>query len=148
MFYYVSLPGIVFLRPLINLGFFHLLSPLPTPRWGEAEQGWWDLVAPHPVDWPSPWTTPLTESSLAPSYVHLPLHPLSSSPVCIVFHLQCIPLLKVLTNERRCGFNLVSCDWSRLKLFTLKFSKESVQTSSCERPKTSQRTLCLSFEKK
>ena len=54
--------------------------------------------------------------------------------------------LKVLTNEKRGGLNLVSFDWSRFKLFTLKFSKESVQTPSCERPKTAQRSLFLSFE--
>ncbi len=42
--------------------------------------------------------------------------------------------------------NLVSFDLSRFKLFTLKFSKESVQTSSCNRPKTAQRILFLSFE--
>jgi hypothetical protein len=50
--------------------------------------------------------------------------------------------LKVLTNENRGGLNLVSFDWSRFKLF----SKESVQALSCERPKTAQRTLFLSFE--
>jgi hypothetical protein len=54
--------------------------------------------------------------------------------------------LTVLTNEKRGGLSLVSFDWSRFKLFTLKFSKESVQIPSCERPKTAQRTLFLSFE--
>ncbi len=54
--------------------------------------------------------------------------------------------LKVLTNEKRGGLNLVSSDWSCFKLFTLKFSKESVQTLSCERHKTAQRTLFLSFK--
>ncbi len=51
-----------------------------------------------------------------------------------------------MTIDKRGGLNSVSFDWSRFKLFTLKFSKESVQTPSCERPKNSQRTLCLSFE--
>ncbi len=54
--------------------------------------------------------------------------------------------LKVLTNEKRGGFILVPFDWSRFRLFKLKFSIESVQTPSCERPKTAQRTLFLSFE--
>jgi hypothetical protein len=54
--------------------------------------------------------------------------------------------LKVLTNEKRGGLILVSFDWSRFRPFMLKFSKESVQTPSCERPKTAQRTLFLSFE--
>ncbi len=44
------------------------------------------------------------------------------------------------------GLNLVSFHRSRWKLFTLKFSKESVLTPYCERPKTAQRTLFLSFE--
>ena len=57
-----------------------------------------------------------------------------------------LSFLKVLTNEKRDGLNLVSFDWSRFKLFVLKFSKKSVQTPSCERPKTAQRTLFLSFE--
>jgi hypothetical protein len=55
-------------------------------------------------------------------------------------------VLKVLTNEKRGGLNLVSFDWSRFQFFMLKLSKESVQTLSCERPETSQRTLFLSFE--
>jgi hypothetical protein len=55
--------------------------------------------------------------------------------------------LKVMTiNKKRGGLNLVSFDWSRCKLFTLKFSKESVQIPSCERPKTAQRTLFMSFD--
>jgi hypothetical protein len=50
-------------------------------------------------------------------------------------------LLKELTNENRGGLNLVSFDWSPFKIFSLGFSKESVQTQSCQRPKTVQRTL-------
>jgi hypothetical protein len=42
-------------------------------------------------------------------------------------------LLKVLTNEKRGGLKVVSIDRSRFQLFTLKFSKKSVQTPSCER---------------
>jgi hypothetical protein len=42
-------------------------------------------------------------------------------------------LLKVLTNEERGGLKVVSIDRSRFQLFTLKFSKKSVQTPSCER---------------
>jgi hypothetical protein len=69
----------------------------------------------------------------------------------IVYFLQYVlhvfrKYLKVLTNEKKGGLNLVSFDWPRFKLFTLKFSKESVQTPSCERPKTAQQTLFLSFE--
>jgi hypothetical protein len=54
--------------------------------------------------------------------------------------------LYALTNEKRGGLDLVPFDWPRFKLFRLKFSKESVLTSSCKSPKTVQRTLCLSFE--
>ena len=54
--------------------------------------------------------------------------------------------LKVLTNEKRGGMNLVSFDWSPIKLFSLGFSKESVQTPPSERPKTAQRTPFLLFE--
>jgi hypothetical protein len=45
-----------------------------------------------------------------------------------------VPLLKVLTNEKTGGLNVA------------KFSKESVLTLSCEKPKTAHRTLFLSFE--
>ncbi len=61
-------------------------------------------------------------------------------------HLLFNTLLKVLTKEKRGGMNLLSFDWSPLKLFSLRFSKESVQTLSCERPKPAQRNLFLSFE--
>jgi hypothetical protein len=54
--------------------------------------------------------------------------------------------LKVLTNEKKGGLTLVLFKRSHFKLFTLKLSSKSVQSSSCERPKTAQRTLFLSFE--
>jgi hypothetical protein len=54
--------------------------------------------------------------------------------------------LKILTNEKRGGLNFVSFDWTRFNIFTLKFSKESVQTPSCERPETAKRTLFMLFE--
>ncbi len=57
-----------------------------------------------------------------------------------------IDIIGILTNEKRGGLNLVSFDWPPFKLFSLRFSKESVQTPSCERPKTAQRTLFMSFE--
>ncbi len=41
---------------------------------------------------------------------------------------------------------MVAFDRSPVKLFTLRFSNKSVQAPSCERPKTSQWTLFLSFE--
>jgi hypothetical protein len=66
--------------------------------------------------------------------------------VCLAGCMSAKLALKVLTNEKRGGLNLVSFDLSRFKLFTLKFSKESVQTPSCERRKTAQRSLFLSFE--
>jgi hypothetical protein len=44
------------------------------------------------------------------------------------------------------GLKVVAFDRSRFKLFTLRFSNKSVQAPSCERPKTTQRTLFLSFE--
>jgi hypothetical protein len=43
--------------------------------------------------------------------------------------------------EKRGGLGVVSFDRSPLKLFWLKFSNKSVQAPSCERPKTTQRTL-------
>jgi hypothetical protein len=51
--------------------------------------------------------------------------------------------LKVLTNEKRGGVKEVAFDMSCFKLFTLKFSNKSVQSSSCERCKTAQRILFL-----
>jgi hypothetical protein len=54
--------------------------------------------------------------------------------------------LKVLTNEKRGGLKVVAFDKSPFKLFTLRFSTKSVQAPSCKRPKTTQRTLFLSFQ--
>jgi hypothetical protein len=54
--------------------------------------------------------------------------------------------LKVLTNEKRGGLGVVSFDKSRFKLFSRKFSNKFVLAPSCERPKTTLRTLFLSFE--
>jgi hypothetical protein len=53
--------------------------------------------------------------------------------------------LKVLTNEKRGGFTVVSFDRSRFKLFSRKFSHKLLQAPSCERHKTAPRTLFLSF---
>jgi hypothetical protein len=53
--------------------------------------------------------------------------------------------LKVLTNEKRGGVRVVSFGRPPFKLFSQKFSNKSVQALSCERPKTSQRTLFLLF---
>jgi hypothetical protein len=68
----------------------------------------------------------------------------------VVFHhfvLQIVLVyLKVLTNEKRGGLKVATFDWSRFKLFSLKFSAKSVKALSCERLKTTQRTLFLSFE--
>ncbi len=52
------------------------------------------------------------------------------------------------TNEKRGGLKVVAFDRSPFKVFSLRFSKKSVQAPSCERPKTTQRTLFLflSFE--
>jgi hypothetical protein len=55
-------------------------------------------------------------------------------------------VLKVLTNEKRGRSTMVLFDRSHFKLFSLRFSNKSVQAPSCERPKTTQRTLFLSFE--
>jgi hypothetical protein len=57
-----------------------------------------------------------------------------------------IRLLKVLANEKRGGLKVTTFDRSPFKLFSLKFSAESVQALFCERLKTTQRTLFLSFE--
>jgi hypothetical protein len=55
------------------------------------------------------------------------------------------PILKVLTNEKRGVLREISFNRSPFKLFLRKFSKESVQAPSCERPRTSPRTLFVSF---
>jgi hypothetical protein len=44
--------------------------------------------------------------------------------------------LKVLTNEKRGGLKVIAFDKSPFNVFRLKFSNESIQSSSCERPKT------------
>ncbi len=54
-------------------------------------------------------------------------------------------LLKVLTNEKRGGLAMVSFDRFSFKVFSLLFSNKSMQAPSCERTKTTQRTLFLSF---
>jgi hypothetical protein len=54
--------------------------------------------------------------------------------------------LKILTNEKRGGLKVVTFDRSPFKVFSLRFSKKSVQAPSCKRTKTTQRTLFLSFE--
>ncbi len=51
--------------------------------------------------------------------------------------------LKVLTTSKRGGLTVMLFDMSRFKLFTQIFSNKSVQSSSCERHKTAQRTLFL-----
>ncbi len=53
--------------------------------------------------------------------------------------------LKVLTNEKRGGLRVISFDRSPLKIISRKFSKESVLAPSCERHKTTQRTLFQLF---
>jgi hypothetical protein len=55
-------------------------------------------------------------------------------------------ILKVSTNEKRGGLKVVVFDRYPFKVFSLRFSKKSVQSPSCKRPKTTQRTLFLSFE--
>ncbi len=55
-------------------------------------------------------------------------------------------MFKGLTNETRDGLKVVAFDRSPFKLFTLRFSNKSVQAPSSERPKTTRRTLFLSFE--
>ncbi len=59
----------------------------------------------------------------------------------IIFNLY----LKVLTNEKRGGLTVVSFDRSPVQLFSLWFLYKSMKAPSCERPKTNQRTLFLSF---
>ncbi len=53
--------------------------------------------------------------------------------------------LKVLTNEKRGLFTVVSFDRSRFKLCLQKFSNKLMQAPSCEKHKTAPRTLFLSF---
>jgi hypothetical protein len=54
--------------------------------------------------------------------------------------------LKVSTNEKKGGLEVVAFDRSPFKLYTLRFLNKSALVSSSERPKTTQRTLFLSFE--
>jgi hypothetical protein len=54
--------------------------------------------------------------------------------------------LKILTNEKEVGLTAGLFDRSRFKHFTLKFSNIYILSSSCERPKTAQRTLFLLTE--
>jgi hypothetical protein len=54
--------------------------------------------------------------------------------------------IKVFTNKNSERRPVVLVDRSPFKLFTLRISKKSVRSSSCERPKTTQRTLFLLFE--
>ncbi len=50
------------------------------------------------------------------------------------------------TSEKKSGTTVILFERSRFQLFSLKYSNKSVQSSSCERPKTAQQTLFLSFE--
>jgi hypothetical protein len=62
-------------------------------------------------------------------------------------HLQSLEqYLKVLTNEKRGDLKVVALDRSPFNLITLRFSNKSVQAPSCERLRSAQRTLFLSFE--
>jgi hypothetical protein len=69
----------------------------------------------------------------------------SSVPSVHILASPSVPL-KVLTNEKRGGLKVVTFDRSPFKVFSLRFSRNSVQAPSCKRPKTTQRTLFLSFE--
>jgi hypothetical protein len=66
--------------------------------------------------------------------------------VAVLVQRNQIAVLKVLTNEKKGGLEVVAFDRSPFKLFRLRFSDKSVQAPSSERPKTTQRTLFLSFE--
>jgi hypothetical protein len=68
------------------------------------------------------------------------------SRVSIKIHFFYTFILKVSTNEKRGGLKVVTFDRSPFKVFSLRFSKNSVQAQSCKRPKTTQRTLFLLFE--
>jgi hypothetical protein len=48
--------------------------------------------------------------------------------------------------RKEVGLKVATFDRSPFKLISLKFSAKSVQALSCERLKTTQRTLFLSFE--
>ena len=52
---------------------------------------------------------------------------------------------KGVDNEKRGGLKVATFGRSPFKLFSLKFSAKSVQALSCERLKTTQRTLFLLF---
>ncbi len=69
----------------------------------------------------------------------------TTCPYSLIFYALNTPL-KVLTNEKRGGLKVVALDRPPFKLFTLRFSNKSVQAPTSEMPKTTQRTLFLSFE--
>jgi hypothetical protein len=64
----------------------------------------------------------------------------------IIYEYIVFAMAKVVTNEKKGGLEVVAFDRSPFKLFTLRFSNKLVQAPSSERPKTTQRTLFLSFE--
>jgi hypothetical protein len=80
---------------------------------------------------------------------NLPKHTAVNVPIFLpsitLFHALCsaAQLLKEWNNEKRGGSAVVSFDRSRFKLFSRKFSNKFVLAPSCERPKTSRRTLFL-----
>jgi hypothetical protein len=54
---------------------------------------------------------------------------------------------KVLPNEKGGRFKVVSLDRSPFKLLTIRFSNKLVQAPSCDRHKTTQRSLFLTYLK-
>ncbi len=64
---------------------------------------------------------------------------------CWIVLTSCMNCSKVVTSKKRGELSMLSFDSSPFKLFSVRFSNNSVQAPTCERPKTAQRTLFLLF---
>ncbi len=115
--------------PLFHLYPIYVLCGMNFEPWLLQDPGWRSWLTPALCSrCRSPPSGPASSSSCCSSSV-------KKSPKFVS--------LKVLTNEKRGGLKVVPFDKSPFKLFTQKFVNKSVQSSSCERPKTAQRILFL-----
>ncbi len=69
----------------------------------------------------------------------------SSKNLCKILEKN-MPVSTLLKRYNMLKAKVVAFDRSFFKIFALRFSKESVETPSCQRPKTAQRTLFLPVE--
>ncbi len=124
------LPGCIFMRHII-LALFTVYQLLYIYSVFVFRSQAWDFGAP-----PRAGGQAQQVSDFSIEYIHR-IHALG------MFYSR---ILKVLTNEKRGGLKVVAFNRSDFKLFTLRFSNKAEQAQSCERNKTSQRNLFLSFE--